>query len=50
LVGPDGGWSKEEEEMLDKYDFKGLTLGGRIFRAETAVIGASSLISHFWNW
>lgn len=50
LVGPEGGWAEEEMEMLEKYDFEGLTLGGRILRTETAIIGALSLISHYWNW
>ncbi|MBC7361241.1 MAG: 16S rRNA (uracil(1498)-N(3))-methyltransferase [Candidatus Aminicenantes bacterium] len=50
LIGPEGGWTKEEEEMLQKSEYKGLTLGGRILRTETAVISALTLISHFWNW
>jgi len=50
LVGPEGGWAEEETEIMERYDVKGLTLGGRVLRTETAIIGALSLISHYWNW
>lgn len=50
LVGPEGGWTEEEKEMLRTAQYLGLNLGGRILRAETAAISALSLISHFWNW
>ncbi|RFT16132.1 MAG: Ribosomal RNA small subunit methyltransferase E [Candidatus Saccharicenans subterraneus] len=50
LAGPEGGWTEEEKELLDRAGFQGLSLGSRILKTETAVISALSLISHFWNW
>jgi 16S rRNA (uracil1498-N3)-methyltransferase len=38
LIGPEGGLSIEEVEALEKLDFKGLSLGKRILRAETAAV------------
>jgi Uncharacterized protein conserved in bacteria len=52
LVGPEGGWSPEEESMLDQYCEKypqsimGVTLGSNVLRTETAsilAIGSFSL-------
>ncbi|MDD8019607.1 MAG: RsmE family RNA methyltransferase [Acidobacteriota bacterium] len=50
LVGPEGGWSQEEREVLLNANFRGFSLGERILKTETAVISAVTLISHFWNW
>jgi 16S rRNA (uracil1498-N3)-methyltransferase len=38
LIGPEGGLSIEEVEALEKLDFKGISLGKRILRAETAAV------------
>jgi 16S rRNA (uracil1498-N3)-methyltransferase len=38
LIGPEGGLSIEEVEALEKLDFKVLSLGKRILRAETAAV------------
>ncbi|MEL6414644.1 MAG: 16S rRNA (uracil(1498)-N(3))-methyltransferase [Pseudomonadota bacterium] len=44
LVGPEGGFSPKEWEMLRSLDFvMPITLGPRILRAETAVVSALSL-------
>ena len=54
LVGPEGGWSPEEEILFDKYceDYQesvmGVSLGSNVLRAETAsllAVGAFSLWS-----
>ncbi|MBP7794300.1 MAG: RsmE family RNA methyltransferase [Candidatus Aminicenantales bacterium] len=50
LIGPEGGWSRKEREVLTAANYQGLSLGGRILRTETAVVSALTLISHFWNW
>lgn len=43
LVGPEGGFSKQELEQLRTQPFaKGVCLGPRILRAETAVVSALS--------
>ena len=38
LIGPEGGLSIEEVEALEKTDFKGISIGKRILRAETAAV------------
>jgi len=35
-VGPEGGWTNQEIEMLQKMGFSALTFGSRIMRTETA--------------
>ncbi len=50
VVGPEGGWEEEEKLKLSAADFKGVSLGRRILRTETAIISAIAIISHFWNW
>lgn len=53
LIGPEGGFSNEEQEILRSLTFaKGATLGPRILRAETAVAAALScwqMISGDWS-
>lgn len=44
LVGPEGGFSMRERQMLQSLDFvMPITLGPRILRAETAVVAALTL-------
>lgn len=46
LVGPEGGFSeKEADMMINKYHFHPVSLGKRILRSETAAIYALSVIS-----
>ena len=44
LIGPEGGWSKEEIEIADRAGVIPLTLGQHILRAETAAIAAISIL------
>ncbi len=44
-VGPEGGWSPEEEAMFDAENWKPVSLGPRILRAETAAITAVAIAS-----
>ena len=47
-VGPEGGWSPRDREILKQGDFAGLRLGPRILRTETAGIAAiAALQSRF---
>jgi len=39
-IGPEGGWSPEEEGLFDANGWKAVSLGPRILRAETAAITA----------
>lgn len=52
LIGPEGGFSPAERQMLRQLDFvMPITLGPRILRAETAVISALTLWqSLFGDW
>jgi 16S rRNA (uracil1498-N3)-methyltransferase len=48
FVGPEGGWDDSEIEFAASNDCQIVTLGGRILRAETAVITIVSLLqNHF---
>ncbi len=44
IIGPEGGFSKEETELLKNYEIHRVSLGKLILRAETAAISALSNI------
>ncbi len=44
LIGPEGGWTPEEQRLAQEQGFLPLTLGPRILRAETAAIAALSIL------
>lgn len=45
-VGPEGDFSKEEIELFSKNNFKFISLGDRILRAETAAIITTGIIQY----
>ncbi|MBC8357321.1 MAG: 16S rRNA (uracil(1498)-N(3))-methyltransferase [Candidatus Aminicenantes bacterium] len=49
LIGPEGGWTEEEEASIISHGFEAVSLGERVLRAETAAICCLALIYHFWN-
>jgi 16S rRNA (uracil1498-N3)-methyltransferase len=49
LVGPEGGWTEEEEGLALERGFEAFSLGKQVLRAETAALAALAMISHFWN-
>lgn len=49
IFGPEGGWEKEEEELVLSHGFKSISLGKYILRSETAVISAMTVLSVFWR-
>ncbi len=49
LVGPEGGWSEEEEKNILGHGFEAISLGSQVLRAETAALSSIALIAHFWN-
>jgi 16S rRNA (uracil1498-N3)-methyltransferase len=49
VVGAEGGWDEREIELARAEDFKIVTLGGRILRAETAAIVTVALLQHLFG-
>lgn len=49
LVGPEGGFTDREVELAQQQGFKGLLLGPRILRTETAALAAMSIFQHLWG-
>lgn len=43
-IGPEGGWTTEELEEFQKYQFIPVSLGSRILRGETATLASLSII------
>jgi 16S rRNA (uracil1498-N3)-methyltransferase len=48
-VGPEGGWSDEERDLLETRRALPLRLGGRVLRAETAVFAGLTLLQHAYG-
>jgi 16S rRNA (uracil1498-N3)-methyltransferase len=44
-VGPEGGWTAEEEALFDAEGWKPVSLGPRILRAETAAMTATAVVA-----
>ena len=44
LVGPEGGWTADDQRFAQEQGFLPITLGPRILRAETAAIAALSIL------
>lgn len=49
LVGPEGGWSGEEERRAVDHGFQAVSLGTRILRSETAALAGLAAIQVFWG-
>jgi len=49
LVGPEGGWTKNEQEQAIETGFETVSLGSRILRAETAALASLAAFSIFWG-
>ncbi len=48
VVGPEGGFTKEEELKLIENGFESTSLGSRVLRTETASLAAISMINYEW--
>ncbi|MGI8543310.1 MAG: 16S rRNA (uracil(1498)-N(3))-methyltransferase, partial [Aridibacter sp.] len=46
VIGSEGGWEDSEIELAKKNGFQIITFGGRILRAETAVISIATILQH----
>jgi len=44
FIGPEGGWDEDERKKAEDEDFSVVTLGERVFRAETAAIVTAYLL------
>jgi 16S rRNA (uracil1498-N3)-methyltransferase len=44
-IGPEGGWTPEEMSLFTQHNWRHVTLGPRILRAETAAIAAIAIAS-----
>ena len=49
VIGPDGGFTKNEEEFLIQNGFSSTTLGKRVLRVETAAIYVASIINYIYK-
>ncbi|HEV7843198.1 MAG TPA: 16S rRNA (uracil(1498)-N(3))-methyltransferase [Pyrinomonadaceae bacterium] len=49
LVGSEGGWTDEEIQSTRSANWRIITLGGRILRAETAAIAITALLQHLFG-
>lgn len=50
VVGPEGGFAADERAALAHAGFRGLGLGPRTLRAETAALAALALAQHLVGW
>ena len=46
IVGPEGGFTEEEEAAAVRSGAKPVSLGSRVLRCETAALAASAIIVH----
>ena len=49
VIGPEGGFSKKEEDFLIENGFQCTTLGKRVLRVETAAIYVASIINYIYK-
>lgn len=49
LVGPEGGLSDHERALAGRHGFRGVRLGPRILRTETAPLAAIAVIQALWG-
>ncbi len=49
LIGPEGGLSENEIEQARQYGFRGIQLGPRILRTETAALAAITALQVLWG-
>lgn len=46
VIGPEGGWKREEVEMARSHGALVVTLNGRVLRAETSAIAITAILQH----
>ena len=45
VIGPEGGWNKDEEELAFNAGFFGVSMGETILRTSTAAVSASQVMT-----
>jgi 16S rRNA (uracil1498-N3)-methyltransferase len=48
LVGPEGGWSAVERDLVEKGGWQAVSLGPQILRTETAAIASIAIVMAHW--
>jgi 16S rRNA (uracil1498-N3)-methyltransferase len=46
-IGPEGGWTPQEEDLAREHGWQAVSLGDTILRCSTATVGAAALLSHW---
>ena len=46
LIGPEGGFSREEVDQAEEYGFQQVSLGDSLLRMETACVVATAVVRH----
>ena len=49
MVGPEGGWTENEEQQAFDAGFQSVTLGKRVLRTETASLAAIAAMQTLWG-
>lgn len=49
MIGPEGGWTNQEEQQAFDAGFQSVTLGPRVLRTETASLAAISAMQTLWG-
>jgi len=49
LVGPEGGWTERERERMAAFEWRAVSLGTGILRAETAAVAALAIVTAAWD-
>ncbi|MEX0804903.1 MAG: 16S rRNA (uracil(1498)-N(3))-methyltransferase [Candidatus Binatia bacterium] len=49
MIGPEGGFSRQEADLAMEHGFKSVRLGRRILRAETAAVAALCAVQLLWG-
>lgn len=49
MIGPEGGWTQQEENQAIAAGFQAITLGTRVLRTETASLAAIAAMQTLWG-
>lgn len=49
MVGPEGGWTPQEERLAEAAGFQAILLGKRVLRTETASLAAIAAMQTLWG-